>query len=102
MSSLCFRLTSLAQRGSHFRSALIALNEKDADKAQNMFNSNTTLRGSFIAIAGHFGEHLGQSIATRAGTGMSHPGLKVSRSNSRSPWTSQTVIFSMLFAVINA
>ena len=28
-----------------------------------MFNRQTTLRGSFIAITGHFGEHLGQSIA---------------------------------------
>jgi hypothetical protein len=27
-----------------------------------MFNRQTTLRGSFIAIPGHFGEHLGQSI----------------------------------------
>ena len=47
----------------HFRSAVVALNEADADKPQNMFNRNTTLRGSFIVITGHFGEHLGQSIA---------------------------------------
>jgi uncharacterized damage-inducible protein DinB len=48
---------------AHFRSAIIALNEADADKPQKMFNRQTTLRGSFIAITGHFGEHLGQSIA---------------------------------------
>src|SRR6266849_4237136 len=47
----------------HFHRAIVALNEADADKPQNMFNRHTTLRGSFIAITGHLGEHLGQSIA---------------------------------------
>jgi len=28
-----------------------------------MFNRQTTLRGSFLMITGHFGEHLAQSIA---------------------------------------
>jgi len=35
----------------------------DAGKPQKMFNRQTTLRGSFLIITGHFGEHLGQSIA---------------------------------------
>ena len=48
---------------AHLRTAIIALNEADADKPQKMFNRQTTLRGSFIMITGHFGEHLGQSIA---------------------------------------
>jgi uncharacterized damage-inducible protein DinB len=48
---------------AHFRNAIIALKDEDADKPQKMFNRQTTLRGSFIAITGHFGEHLGQSIA---------------------------------------
>jgi uncharacterized damage-inducible protein DinB len=48
---------------AHFRSAIMALKEADADRPQNMFNRHTTLRGSFIVITGHFGEHLGQSIA---------------------------------------
>lgn len=48
---------------AHFRGAIVALNEADADKPQKMFNRETTLRGSFVAITGHFGEHLGQSIA---------------------------------------
>jgi len=56
-------LQALKESFAHFRGAIIALNEADADKAQNMFNRHTTLRGSFIAITGHFGEHLGQSIA---------------------------------------
>ncbi len=56
-------LQALKDSFAHFRGAIIALNEADADKPQKMFNRSTTLRGSFIAITGHFGEHLGQSIA---------------------------------------
>jgi uncharacterized damage-inducible protein DinB len=48
---------------AHFRQAIQALNDSDADKQQKMFGRQTTLRGSFIMITGHFGEHLGQSIA---------------------------------------
>ncbi len=56
-------LQALKDSFAHFRSAIAALNEADADKPQKMFNRQTTLRGSFIMITGHFGEHLGQSIA---------------------------------------
>ena len=56
-------LQALRDSFAHFRGAIIALDEADADKPQKMFNRSTTLRGSFIAITGHFGEHLGQSIA---------------------------------------
>jgi uncharacterized damage-inducible protein DinB len=56
-------LQALKDSFAHFRGAIIALNDADADKPQKMFNRSTTLRGSFIAITGHFGEHLGQSIA---------------------------------------
>jgi uncharacterized damage-inducible protein DinB len=56
-------LQALKDSFAHFRGAIIALNEADADKPQNMFNRSTTLRESFIPITGHFGEHLGQSIA---------------------------------------
>jgi uncharacterized damage-inducible protein DinB len=48
---------------AHFRQAIQARNDGDADKPQKMFGRETTLRGSFIMITGHFGEHLGQSIA---------------------------------------
>jgi uncharacterized damage-inducible protein DinB len=56
-------LLTMKESFAHFRSAIVALNEVDADKPQKMFNRQTTLRGSFIMITGHFGEHLGQSIA---------------------------------------
>ena len=48
---------------AHFRNVVAALNDADADKPQKMFNRQTTLRGSFLMITGHFGEHLGQSMA---------------------------------------
>src|SRR5712692_8998524 len=56
-------LQALKDSFAHFRGAILALNDADADKPQKMFNRQTTLRGSFIMITGHFGEHLDQSIA---------------------------------------
>jgi uncharacterized damage-inducible protein DinB len=47
----------------HFKKAIAALNESDADKPQKMFGRDTTQRGAFIMVTGHLGEHLGQSIA---------------------------------------
>ena len=48
---------------AHFRKAILALSDADADKPQKMFGRDTTQRGSFFMITGHMGEHLGQSIA---------------------------------------
>jgi uncharacterized damage-inducible protein DinB len=48
---------------AHFRRAVLALSDADADKPQKMFGQQTTQRGSFLLITGHTGEHLGQSIA---------------------------------------
>ncbi len=48
---------------AHFRQAILALSDADADKPQKMFNRQTTQRGAFIMVTGHMGEHLGQSIA---------------------------------------
>ncbi len=58
---------------AHFKQAIAALNDADADKAQKMFGRQTTLRGSFIMITGHFGEHLGQSIAYARMNGITPP-----------------------------
>ena len=54
---------ALKESFAHFRGAILALNETDADKPQKMFNRQTTLRGSLMMIDRHWGEHLGQSIA---------------------------------------
>jgi uncharacterized damage-inducible protein DinB len=48
---------------AHFRGAILALSDADADKPQKMFNRETTLRGALMMIDRHWGEHLGQSIA---------------------------------------
>ncbi len=66
-------LQALKDSFAHFRTAIMALSEADADKPQKMFNRSTTLRGSFIAITGHFGEHLGQSIAYARVNGVAPP-----------------------------
>jgi uncharacterized damage-inducible protein DinB len=58
---------------THFKQAIQALNDSDADKPQKMFGRQTTLRGSFIMITGHFGEHLGQSIAYARTNGIVPP-----------------------------
>ena len=56
-------LQALKESFAHLRSGTLALNDGDADKPQKMFGRQSTLRGSFTMITGHFGEHLGQSIA---------------------------------------
>jgi len=54
---------ALKESFAHFRGAILALSDADADKPQKMFNRQTTLRGSLMMIDRHWGEHLGQSIA---------------------------------------
>jgi uncharacterized damage-inducible protein DinB len=70
---------------AHFREAILALNDADADKAQKMFNRQTTLRGSFIMITGHFGEHLGQSIAYARANGVVPPWTEESQKQQQRP-----------------
>ena len=48
---------------AHFRGAILAIKDADLNNAQKMFGQDTTVRGAFFMITGHFGEHLGQSIA---------------------------------------
>ena len=70
---------------AHFRNAIVALNDADADKPQKMFNRQTTLRGSFIAITGHFGEHLGQSIAYARTNGIVPPWTEEAQQQQQKP-----------------
>ena len=58
---------------AHFRQAVLALSDADADKPQKMFGQQTTVRGAFILITGHTGEHLGQSIAYARSNGIVPP-----------------------------
>jgi uncharacterized damage-inducible protein DinB len=78
-------IQALKDSFAHFRGAIIALNDADADKPQKMFNRQTTLRGSFIAITGHFGEHLGQSIAYARMNGVVPPWTEESQQQEQKP-----------------
>jgi uncharacterized damage-inducible protein DinB len=66
-------LQSLRDSFANFRKTILMLDDADADKPQKMFNRQTTLRGSFIMVTGHFGEHLGQSIAYARTNGIVPP-----------------------------
>lgn len=78
-------IQALKDSFGHFRQAILALNDADADKPQKMFNRQTTLRGSFIMITGHFGEHLGQSIAYARMNGMVPPWTEDSQKQQQKP-----------------
>lgn len=58
---------------AHFRSAILAIKDSDVDNAQKLFGQQTTVRGAFILITGHLGEHLGQSIAYARQNGIVPP-----------------------------
>ena len=58
---------------AHFRQAVLALSDADSDKPLKLFGRQTTQRGAFIMIAGHTGEHLGQSIAYARTNGVVPP-----------------------------
>jgi uncharacterized damage-inducible protein DinB len=49
---------------AHIRQAILAIKDSDLENPLKLPGGRqSTVRGSFIFIAGHYGEHLGQSIA---------------------------------------
>ena len=76
---------ALKESFAHLRSAVLALNDGDADKAQKMFGRQSTLRGSFTMITGHFGEHLGQSIAYARVNGIVPPWTEEAQQQQQKP-----------------
>jgi len=58
---------------AHLRQAILAISDGDMDKPQKMFGRQTNVRGAFMMIIGHFGEHLGQSIAYARVNGITPP-----------------------------
>jgi uncharacterized damage-inducible protein DinB len=58
---------------AHFSGAILAIKDADLNNAQKMFGQDTTVRGAFFLITGHFGEHLGQSIAYARQNGIVPP-----------------------------
>jgi uncharacterized damage-inducible protein DinB len=77
-------LQALKESFEHLRNATLALND-DADKPQKMFGRQSTLRGSFMMITGHFGEHLGQSIAYARINGVVPPWTEEAQQQQQKP-----------------
>jgi uncharacterized damage-inducible protein DinB len=48
---------------AHMRTAIMAIKDSDLDNSTKTPRGPMTVRGAFFLIAGHYGEHLGQSIA---------------------------------------
>jgi uncharacterized damage-inducible protein DinB len=78
-------LQALKESFAHLRSATLALNDGDEDKPQKMFGRQSTLRGSFTMIIGHFGEHLGQSIAYARVNGVVPPWTEEAQQQQHKP-----------------
>jgi uncharacterized damage-inducible protein DinB len=70
---------------AHFRLAILAISDSDMDKPQKMFGRQTTMRGAFIMITGHFGEHLGQSIAYARMNGITPPWTEEAQQQQQNP-----------------
>ena len=66
-------LQTLKDSFAHFRGAILAIKDADLSNPQKMFGQDTTVRGAFTMITGHFGEHLGQSIAYARQNGIVPP-----------------------------
>jgi len=56
-------IQALKDSFAHFRSAVLAIKDSELDKEIKTPRGQTTIRGSFFLISGHYGEHLGQSVA---------------------------------------
>ncbi len=56
-------IQTLKESFVHFRNAMLAIKDSDLNNPQKFFGQDTTVRGAFFMVTGHFGEHVGQSIA---------------------------------------
>jgi uncharacterized damage-inducible protein DinB len=66
-------IQSLKDSFAHFRGAILDLKDADLTKEVKTPRGQTTIRGTFFLITGHFGEHLGQSIAYARSIGVVPP-----------------------------
>lgn len=58
---------------AHMRGAILNIKDADLNNPLKLFGQDTTVRGAFIMITGHLGEHLGQSIAYARQNGIVPP-----------------------------
>jgi len=66
-------LQALKDSFAHMRNAILAIKESDLEKEIKTPRGQTTIRGAFLLISGHYGEHLGQSIAYARSIGVVPP-----------------------------
>ena len=66
-------MQALKDSFAHFRGAILAIKDSDLDKEIKTPRGQSTIRGAFFLISGHFGEHLGQSIAYARQVGIVPP-----------------------------
>jgi len=58
---------------AHYRSAVLGLSDADVEKTVKLFGKEQTYRYVFLFCTGHWGEHLGQSIAYARTNGVVPP-----------------------------
>ncbi|HXX13316.1 MAG TPA: DinB family protein [Candidatus Eremiobacteraceae bacterium] len=66
-------IQALKDSFAHFRSAILTIKDSELDREIKTPRGQTTIRGAFFLIAGHYGEHLGQSIAYARSIGVVPP-----------------------------
>lgn len=66
-------LQDLKDSFAYFRTAILSIKDSELDKQIKSPRGETTIRGSFFLITGHYGEHLGQSIAYARSIGIVPP-----------------------------
>jgi uncharacterized damage-inducible protein DinB len=66
-------LQALKDSFAQMRAAILAIKDSDLDKEIKTPRGQTTVRGAFFLISGHYGEHLGQSVAYARSIGIVPP-----------------------------
>lgn len=56
-------IQALKDSFTYFENAILAVKDSELEKEIRTSRGQMTIRGSFFVMTGHFGEHLGQSIA---------------------------------------
>jgi uncharacterized damage-inducible protein DinB len=66
-------IQALKDSFAHMREAILAIKESELEKEIKTPRGQTTIRGFFFMISGHYGEHLGQSVAYARSIGIVPP-----------------------------
>jgi uncharacterized damage-inducible protein DinB len=66
-------LQALKDSFAHMRNAILLVKDSELEKEIKTPRGETTIRGAFFMISGHYGEHLGQSIAYARQAGIVPP-----------------------------